>query len=149
MTSRPHDLDHQVPGGVAATFMLRRLRTAADRNRAAWRRVWRNKRRAQTRATPDHSSVAVRVSAPLENQWQRDARERLSSVWRGADFSEALEPLGLPTTRRSQDSSSHSWARGITTQETVSYAARLITFSLAVGIIHFAVLWWIFLRIGS
>jgi hypothetical protein len=96
-------------------------------------------------ATPDDAGVAFRASAPLVAQWQHHAPERLTSEWRHADFSEALQALGLPDAPCAQSGDSQWRLRGTW----VSYAGRLITFNLAVAVIHLAILRWIFLPIGG
>jgi hypothetical protein len=77
-------------------------------------------------------------------QWRHDSENRLTSRWR-ADFSEALEPLGLPEAPRARGGDLPYRVRGVG----LSYAGRLLTFGLAVAITHVSVLRWIFLPIGG
>jgi hypothetical protein len=79
-------------------------------------------------------------------QWCHDSENRLTSQWR-ADFSEALEPLGLPEAPRARGGDLQYRARGVAMG--LSYAGRVSTFGLAVALTHVSVLRWIFLPIGG
>lgn len=77
------------------------------------------------------------------------AEGRLTVGRRCADFSEALEPLGLPAVLRAHHTNRRLCTRAIAAQETMSYAGRLITFIPVSAAINLAAVCWIFLRIGS
>jgi hypothetical protein len=62
-------------------------------------------------------------------------------------MTKTVEPFALPAVHRVRDSNSGWRVRGIAA--CVSYVGRLITFNLAVTIIHLGVLRWIFLPIGG
>jgi hypothetical protein len=99
----------------------------------------------ETTAARDRAGVALRTSAALRIKCKHDAEEH--SKWLHADFSEALEPFGLPDGLCDQSGDSR-WRVG-EIAACVSYAGRLIIFNLAVVIIHLGVLRWVFLPIGG
>jgi hypothetical protein len=76
-----------------------------------------------------------------------DAEECLTREWSPAEVSEALEPLGLAEVPRAHSGDPLRSAPGIAMR--LSYAGRLLTFSLVVAMIHVGVLRWIFLPIGG
>jgi hypothetical protein len=147
MTDRPCNLLRRVPGVVAPTFTAHRLGASRHRNPCPWRGVRRKKSYTQTPATLDSAIAAARTSAAAVRQSQRDAEQRLASIWRRADFGKNVEPFALSAVHRAHDSNSRWRVRGVAAW--ASYVGRLITFNVAVIIIHLGVLRWIFLPIGG
>lgn len=142
MSSRPDNLVRRVPGAVVATFTPHRSYAPSGRNAPAWPAI----RHAQEPTT------LHRVGAPAyaAAHWRRDAQAQAADTWRGADLSDALDPIGLPAVPRVREERCNRWrAARITTWGTPGYAARLISFNLVVIIAHLAALRWIFLPIGG
>lgn len=93
------------------------------------------------------SIVAATVRSRRSRPWSdRNRRARPLTSWKRRDVQTPTMPDGAIVLA---GSNWRSYLREIARRETLIYGARLVTFNLAVAIIHLAALRWIWLQIGG